>query len=81
MQSNSKGEVIKHMGAIPNLSDNISKFMKASYGLDVTKIVKEEVVKNTEAIPNIANEVTELMKSARSMDIPNLIDDRVTQSL
>jgi tRNA U34 5-carboxymethylaminomethyl modifying enzyme MnmG/GidA len=70
MQSKIKDEVIKHMGAIPNLSEDVSKLMKASYGLDVPKIVKDEVVKHMEAIPNIANEVTELMKSAKSMDIP-----------
>ncbi len=81
MQSNSKGEVIKHMGAIPNLSEDNYKLMKASYGLDVPKIVKEKVLKHMEAIPNTANSLTELMKSARSMDIPKLIDDRVTQSL
>jgi hypothetical protein len=81
MQSKIKDEVMKHMGAIPNLSEDVSKLMKASYGLDVPKIVKDEVVKHMEAIPNIANEVTELMKSARSLDIPKLIDDRVIQSL
>ena len=81
MQSKIKDEVIKHIGAIPNLSEDISKLMKASYGLDVPKMVKDEVVKHMEAIPNIANEVTELTKSARSLDIPKLIDDRVTQSL
>ena len=79
MQSKIKDEVINHMGAIPNLSEDVSKLMKASYGLDVPNIVKDEVVKHMEAIPNIANEVTELMKSARSLDIPKLIDDRVIQ--
>ncbi len=81
MQFKIKEEVIKHMGATPNLSEDVSKLMKASYGLDVPEIVKDDVVKHMEAIPNIATEVAELMKSAKSMDMPKLIDDKVLQSL
>ncbi len=46
MQSKIKDEVIKHMGAIPNLPEDVSELMNASYGLDVPKIVNEEVVQH-----------------------------------